>query len=64
MEKKRNKALKHFRPATTVIFLEIIPGKVLLNLKAEMAFKILNNQSQGYCLEVRSSKIAINLKHQ
>ena len=42
MENKRNGALKHFGPATTVSFLEIITVKGFLNLSAEMALKIFN----------------------
>ena len=48
MENKRNGALKHFGPATTVIFLETITMKGFLNLSAEMAFKILNVNQNGY----------------
>jgi len=48
MENKRNGALKHFGPATTVSFLKIITIKGFLNLSAEMAFKIFNINQNGY----------------
>lgn len=48
MENKRNGALTHFGPATTVIFLETITMKGFLNLSAEMAFKIFNVNQNGY----------------
>lgn len=48
MENKRNRALKHFGPATAVIFLEILTMKGFLNLSAEMAFKIFNINQNGY----------------
>ena len=48
MENKRNGDLKHFGPAKTVIFLEIITVKGFLNFSVEMAFKIFNINQNGY----------------
>ena len=52
MENKRNGDLngdlKHFGPAKTVIFLEIITVKGFLNFSVEMSFKIFNINQNGY----------------